>query len=221
MKVLLVVVDSLKRSLLCDYLASEPLLKVVGDAADGEGAVRLAASLVPDVVLMEIQLPRMDGIQATVRMTQEMGGIAPRVIALTRLRSKSHELVKAFEAGAYDFVDERGDLRELVRKIQTVVDRERPNLPDDFGDMYADYKSDRTREKKAARTVHGLSPRQKEILHLLAEGCTNAEIERALFVENQSVRNQVSRILAKLGVQDRTQAALWALKNGFGNKRKR
>ena len=179
-------------------------IEVVGEAADGGQAVAMAAELDPDVILLDLKLPVMDGI-AVLRSLRE-GGCRARVLVLTSAPDRT--LVSlAVQAGAAGFLYKDVDPDALVRAIRSVHDGHTLLAPDAAGSLL--------RSGAAASAVQGigaLTAREREVLAQIADGRSNREIARLLRVSEKTVKTHVSSVLAKLGVADRTQAALLAVR---------
>jgi two-component system, NarL family, response regulator LiaR len=186
------------------FLGLDPELEVVGEAADGEEAVRKAEELKPDVVLMDLLMPKMDGITATATIRRALPDT--EVIALTSVLEDA-SVVAAVRAGAIGYLLKDTQADELCSSIHAAA----------AGQV-------RLAPQAAARLMHEvrtpenpdmLTDREIEVLRLLAQGQANKEIARALHIAEKTVKTHVSNILAKLGVQSRTQAALYALRVGI------
>jgi two-component system, NarL family, response regulator LiaR len=190
------------------FLETQPDIAVVAEAASGEQAVRLAAEHAPDVALMDLIMPGMDGVEATRRLTAR----SPRtnVVVLTSYHDDEH-VFPAIRAGALSYVlKEVGpdELAETVRKAATGEAVLHPRVAARV-----------VRELHGARrdqpnVFHDLSERELEVLKLIAEGLSNAEISGRLFISEKTTKNHVSNILGKLHLADRTQAAVYAWRQG-------
>ena len=193
------------------FLALQDDMEVVADAADGEEAVRAAREHAPDIVLMDLVMPNMDGVEATRRIASERP--ATRVIALTSFL-EDDKVLPAVRAGAAGYLLKDGGPPELVRAIRTVHGGEALLHP---------AVAARVLEEVAApapapappRAEPGLTPREREVLALVARGLANKRIAQELGIAEKTVKIHVSRILHKLGVADRTQAALYAVREGL------
>jgi DNA-binding NarL/FixJ family response regulator len=188
------------RSGLQQLLAGEGDIEVVGAAADGEEAVRLAAEHEPDVVLMDLSMPRVDGIQATRRVGEACP--ACRVVVLTSF-SDRERILQAIDAGAVGYLLKDAEPDELLRGVRAAARGESPLNAKVAGAVLA--------ARSAPRAA--LSTREREVLDLVAEGLPNKLIARRLGISEKTVKAHLTRVFSELGVTDRTQAALWAQRN--------
>jgi DNA-binding NarL/FixJ family response regulator len=179
--------------------------ELVGEAADGEEAVRLAVSLQPDVVVMDIRMPGLNGVEATRQILRDCPSV--RVLMVTMLDDDG-SVFAAMRAGARGYVLKGADHAEIVRAIRAVADGEGIFSPA-IAVRLVDYFARLT--PPVPDLLPGLTLREREILGLLSEGCKNADIAARLSLSAKTVRNNVSNILAKLQVADRTQAAVRVL----------
>jgi DNA-binding NarL/FixJ family response regulator len=193
-------------------LESEPDIEVAGEAATGEQAADSAARLRPDVVLMDIQMPGEDGLQATRRITASPE-LSSRVVILTTFERDDY-VFEALQSGASGFLLKNAPPEELVHAVRVVA----------AGDaLLAPSVTRRIIEQFAARPVRPdltaqletLTQREREVLVLLARGRSNAEVARELFVSEGTVKTHVSSVLAKLGLRDRVQAVVLAYESGL------
>ena len=205
--VLLVDDQALVRGGLRLILEAEPDLEVAGEAADGSEAVGLAAELKPDVVLMDIRMPVLDGIAATTRLLQESP--ESRVVMLTTFDLDEY-VVEAFRAGASGFVLKTAPPLQLVAAVRTIVLGEALLAPVSTRQLI----EQSARRAAPSPLLASLSVRETDVLRLLARGLSNAEIAEELFVEQSTVKTHVANVLAKLGVRDRGQAVVFAFENG-------
>ncbi|RME47226.1 MAG: DNA-binding response regulator [Chloroflexi bacterium] len=190
---------------------AEPDMQVVGQAADGRQAVRLAQSLEPDIVVMDINMPGQDGVEATKAITAENPRIG--VIILTMYRQDQY-VFEAIKAGARAYLLKDADSEELLRAIRAVAQGEALLDPSIAGKMIEEFK----RLQEDALLAQGLTPlteREQDILRLVAQGYDNQEIANQLHLSEKTVRNRLSVIFEKLHVNNRTQAALYALRRGL------
>ena len=186
------------------YLALDPELEVVGEAANGAEALRLAHEQKPDVVLMDLLMPVMDGIAATAAIRRELPDI--EVIALTSVLEDS-AVYGAMRAGAIGYLLKDTEADELSRAIKAAAAGQVQLSPSVAARLL--------REVSAPPLPEPLSERETEVLRELASGKSNKEIAAALVIAEKTVRTHVSNILAKLGVASRTQAALHAVRSGL------
>ena len=191
-------------------LEAEPDLAVVGEAVDGVEATRLAAELVPDVVLMDVRMPRMDGIEATRRITA--AGRA-RVLVLTTFDHDEH-VWDAVVAGASGFLLKDVRPRDLGHAVRTVAAGDSLVAPAVTRRLLAEF-TRRPPPGRRAERLTGLTERELEVLALIARGWSNAEIAAHLVLSGTTVKTHVTRILAKLGLRDRVQAVVVAYESGL------
>ena len=212
--VLVVDDQALLRTAFSSLIDAEDDLEVVGDAADGRHAVELAASLAPDVVVMDVRMPVMDGIEATRRITSDQGPNGARVLILTTFDLDEY-VFEALRAGASGFALKSRPLDELLNAIRTVAAGEGLLAPSVTRRLIAHF-ADQARTP--ARTPPGLAElteREREVLSLVAEGLSNAELAQTLHVSLPTAKTHVSRILTKLGARDRTQLVILAYQSGL------
>ncbi len=208
--VLLVDDQALVRAGLRLILEAETDLQVAGEAADGEQAVRLADELRPDVVLMDIRMPVLDGIGATAQVLRQVPDT--KVVMLTTFDLDEY-VVEAFRAGASGFVLKTAPPAHLVAAVRTIVLGEALLAPASTRQLI----EESVRRAGPSPLAASLSARETEVLRMLARGLSNAEIARALFVEPSTVKTHVANVLAKLGVRDRVQAVVFAFENGIAD----
>ena len=205
--------EALMRSAFCSLIEAQDDLEVVGAAADGRQAADLAASLAPDVVVMDVRMPVMDGIEATRRITRDRDA-GPRVLILTTFDLDEY-VFEALRAGASGFALKSRPPEELLSGIRTVAAGEALLAPSVTRRLIAHF-TDRTRA--TARKPWGLdelTDREREVLVLVARGLSNAELAATLYVTLPTAKTHVSRILTKLGARDRTQLAILAYEAGI------
>jgi len=187
------------------YLGSDPEIEIIGEARDGAEALKLAHQLHPDVVLMDLLMPVMDGIAATSAIRRELPDT--EVVALTSVLEDA-AVVEAIRAGAIGYLLKDTEAHELRRAIKAAAVGQVQLSPQAAARLLREV---RTPEKiKAA-----LTERETEVLRLLAQGLSNKEIAQSLNVGEQTVKTHVSHILEKLAVPSRTQAALYAMRTGL------
>ena len=214
MSVRLVVVDDQQvvRAGFGALLATQPDFAVVGDAPDGAQAVRLCAELAPDVVLMDVRMPVMDGIEATRRITAADPG--PRILVLTTFDLDQH-VYDALLAGASGFLLKDVTAERLFDAVRVVAAGEALLAPSVTRRLIAEFARLRPAPAGPAVQLGALTPRETEVLRLIAQGRSNAEIGRALVIGDETVKTHVGRILAKLGLRDRAQAVVAAYESGL------
>jgi DNA-binding NarL/FixJ family response regulator len=205
--VLLVDDQALVRGGLRLIVEAEPDLQVVGEAADGAEAVALAARLHPEVVLMDVRMPVLDGITATQRLLHRVP--QAKVIMLTTFDLDEYVL-DAFRVGASGFVLKTAPPGQLVAAIRTIVLGEALLAPASTRKLI----ERATRRTTPSPRLASLSARELEVLRLLARGLSNAEIADELVVEPSTIKTHVARLLSKLEVRDRVQAVVFAIQNG-------
>lgn len=188
------------------FLGLDPELEVVGEAANGEEAVRKAAELHPDVVLMDILMPKMDGITATATIRRAQPDT--EVIALTSVLEDA-TVVSAVRAGAIGYLLKDTQADELCGAIHAAAAGQVRLAPQAAARLM--------NEVRTPENPDMLTEREIEVLRLLAQGQANKEIARSLHIAEKTVKTHVSNILAKLGLQSRTQAALYALRVGIAS----
>jgi DNA-binding NarL/FixJ family response regulator len=188
-------------------LNAESDLRVVAEAEDGDQAVAEAARIRPDVVLMDIRMPRLDGIAATRAILEALP--AARVLMLTTFDLDDY-VIDAFRAGASGFLLKTVPPAQLVAAVHTVYESDALLAPASTRRLIEEHSPAPTR----ARELDELTAREREVLRLLARGLTNAEIAETLVVEPSTVKSHVARVLAKLGLRDRVQAVVFAYDHG-------
>lgn len=193
-------------------LATQPDFTVVGSASDGEQAVRICRALHPDVVLMDIRMPGMDGIAATRRLLS--GPQPPRVLILTTFDLDEH-VYDALDAGASGFLLKDPTAERLFDAVRVVAAGEALLAPTVTRRLVAEFARIRGRRREPDAALQTLTTRETEVLRLIAEGLSNPEIAARLVVGEETVKSHVSRILAKLGLRDRTQAVVVAYESGL------
>jgi NarL family two-component system response regulator LiaR len=191
-------------------LATEPDIEVVGEASNGEEAVARSRSLQPDVVLMDLVMPKMDGIEATRRITGQMPAV--RVLVLTSFAA-DEKVFPAIKAGALGYLLKDTGPDELMQAIRQ-VHRGEPSLDPTIARKVL---YELSHPPKQPLTPDPLTERELEVLRLIAQGKSNREIAEQLVIAEMTVRTHVSNILGKLHLASRTQAALYALREGLAS----
>lgn len=188
------------------FLELQPDIAVAGEAADGEQAARLAAELEPDVVLLDLVMPGTDGVTALELMAE--AGVAAKVLVVTSF-GETRTVVPAIRAGARGYVSKEVEPSALAAAIRAVAAGHVLLGPEIAAELLRPVPAD-----AGATGQPQLTAREREVLELIARGRSNREIARALTVSEKTVKTHVSNVLMKLGVADRTQAALWAVRHG-------
>ena len=205
-RILLVDDHSVVRQGLRMFLALDPDLEVIGEATDGAEAVRMARELQPDVVLMDMLMPVMDGVAATAAIRRELPDT--EVIALTSVL-EDDKVVGAVRAGAIGYLLKDTEADELRRAIKAAADGQVQLSPKAAARLM--------REVRAPDSPEALTERETDVLRLLAQGKSNKEIAHLLSLSEKTVKTHVSNILSKLNVPSRTQAALYAVRIGLAS----
>ena len=210
----LLVVDDQQvvRAALAALLATQADFTVVGLAADGQEAVRQSRSLRPDVVLMDVRMPVMDGIEATREIVRESDEHGPRIVMLTTFDLDEH-VYDALSAGASGFLLKDVAAEELFAAVRVVAAGEALLTPALTRRLISEFARLRAQPRQAI--LAALTPREIEVLRLLAEGLSNPEIATRLIVGEETVKTHVSRVLNKLALRDRTQAVVLAYETGL------
>ncbi|MEV4104915.1 response regulator transcription factor [Nonomuraea sp. NPDC049649] len=191
-----------------ELLDTQPDFEVVGTAADGAEAVRVCGEVSPDVVLMDVRMPRMDGIEATRRLA----GAGPRVLILTTFDLDEY-VYDALRAGASGFLLKDVTAERLFDAVRVVAAGEALLAPAVTRRLISEFA--RLRPAAEPASIAALTPRETQVLRLIAEGLSNPEIAARLTVTEETVKTHVSRVLAKLGLRDRTQAVVAAYESGL------
>jgi DNA-binding NarL/FixJ family response regulator len=201
------------REAFAELLNTQPDFTVVGTAADGTSAVRICKQLHPDVVLMDVRMPGMDGIEAT-RQLAGLRPSAPRVLILTTFDLDEY-VYDALAAGASGFLLKDGMAERLFDAVRVIAAGEALLAPAVTHRLIAEFVTQRRANQPLPRSLHLLTRRETEVLQLVAEGLSNVEIANRLVITEETVKTHVSRLLNKLGLRDRTQAVIVAYESGL------
>jgi DNA-binding NarL/FixJ family response regulator len=209
-RVLLVDDDDLMRAGLRSVLSSDDGIEVVGEAGDGRAALDEIRKLRPDLVLMDIRMPDLDGISAT----REVLAAEPeiKVVVLTTFEEDDY-IFEALSAGASGFLLKRTKPEELIAAIHTVADGDSLLSPS-VTRRVIDRMAGQPAASLSGARLDALTPREREVLELVGRGLSNQEIAEAFFIEESTVKTHVKRILMKLGLRDRVQAVILAYETG-------
>jgi DNA-binding NarL/FixJ family response regulator len=212
LRVVIVDDDDLMRAGLRAVLSSDDGVQVVGDAANGRQAVECTRRLRPDVVLMDVRMPTMDGIAAT----REIVAAVPqsRILILTTFEDDDY-VFGALSAGASGFLLKRTQPEQLIAAIGTIAAGESLLSPSVTRTVIQRMAQQPVPDRAAGRRLRDLTPRERDVLELVARGLSNGEIAGALVVEESTVKTHMKRILAKLGLRDRVQAVILAYETGL------
>lgn len=193
------------------YLSAQPDIEVVGEAENGEKAVKLALELRPDIILMDLVMDGMDGIQATKEIIERWPDA--KIIIVTSFLDDD-KVYPALEAGATSYILKTSKASEIAEAIRKTFDGQTILEPEVTNKMMA-----KMRSKNESLPHEELTPREREVLLLMAEGKSNQEIADELFIALKTVKVHVSNILSKLDVEDRTQAVIYAFKHSLVKKK--
>jgi DNA-binding NarL/FixJ family response regulator len=200
------------RSGFTTLLNSEPDIEVIGEAVNGQEAITRAIQLRPDVILMDVRMPVLDGLQATRQITAMDG--APRVLVLTTFDLDDY-VYQALRWGASGFLLKDASARELAEAVRVVAAGDALLSPSVTRRLIAEFARMGAPRGPSRKALKDLTERETEVLALVAQGLSNAEIAGRLVVAEQTVKTHVSRVLMKLGLRDRTQAVVLAYETGL------
>ncbi|MCT2593806.1 response regulator transcription factor [Streptomyces sp. N2-109] len=211
--------ERLVRTALRAILGAESDMTVVGEAATGTEAVSVVREARPDLVLMDVRMPEIDGIRATELLLESMGADAPRIVVVTTFENDSY-VYDALRVGASGFLLKRAAAEELVQAVRLVAHSDSLLFPSAVRGLAARYAPERGAPAGDGREEAGslrsrLTEREAEVLRLMTEGLTNAEIAARMAVGPATVKSHVASVLAKLAARDRTQAVITAYERGF------
>lgn len=194
-------------------LDAQPDIDVVGEAADGEEALRRVAALTPDVVLMDIRMPVLDGLAATRRITADDGLAGVRVVMLTTFELDEY-VFEAIRSGASGFLVKDTEPEELLRAVRAAVAGDALLSPGVTRRLIAEFAA-RSKEPGRRRMLERLTEREREVMALVGIGLSNEEIARRLVVSPLTAKTHVSRAMVKLGARDRAQLVVLAYESGL------
>lgn len=195
-------------------LGSQPDIEIVGEAATGAEALARAAELQPDVICMDVQMPDMDGLEATRRIVAD-DAVASAVLILTTF-DRDDYLFEALRAGASGFLLKNSTPEQLIDAVRVVAAGDAllsPGVTRRVIERFGTHADAAEHPAASPAGLETLTDREAEVLQLVAQGLSNAEIARSLFVGEATVKSHVSKVLQKLGLRDRIQAVVWAYEN--------
>jgi DNA-binding NarL/FixJ family response regulator len=205
---------------LAALLSSDPGIEVIGQAGNGREAVEMARRLDPDVVVMDIRMPEMDGLAATAELAgapdpdADPAGARPKVLMLTTFDLDEY-VYEALGAGASGFLLKDASAADLVNGVRVVAAGDALLAPSITRRLIGDFARRRRHQRPSPKATAGLTPRELDVLRLMARGLSNAEIAAELVLAEQTVKTHVGHVLTKLGLRDRTQAVVYAYENGL------
>lgn len=188
-------------------------IQVIGEAADGAAAVKEVARLTPDVVLMDVRMPEVNGLEATATIMSSPSPTRPHVLMLTTFDIDDY-VYEALRIGASGFMLKDAPADELARAVRVVAQGDSLLAPSITKRLIAEATQRRGNVPRESRLLDDLTAREREVLELIAHGLSNNEIAQRLFVAEQTVKTHVSRVLTKLGLRDRAQAVVFAYEHG-------
>ncbi|MFI6518835.1 response regulator [Spirillospora sp. NPDC050679] len=212
-KVAIVDDQTIVRAGFAALLGAQPDITVVGEGGDGHDAVRLAERHRPDVVVMDIRMPGMDGIEATRRILARPGADGVRVLVLTTFDVDEY-VYEALSVGASGFLLKDATADELVSAVRVVARGDSLLAPQVTGRLIREFTKQRRSRPQAPAELATLTARETEVLVLIAGGLSNGEIARRLVVSEHTVKTHVARVFTKLGLRDRAQAVMLAYESG-------
>jgi DNA-binding NarL/FixJ family response regulator len=214
-RVLIVDDQAMVREGFAALLSAQPDIVVVGDAGNGADAVTASRQYRPDVVLMDVRMPVLDGVAATERILSGAPGTSrPRILVLTTFDLDDY-VFGALRAGASGFILKDAPVAELVHAVRVVAAGDALLAPSVTRRLIADYAGRGRPDPRRAAALRELTPRETDVLRLIAHGRSNQEIAEDLVLAEQTVKTHVSRVLAKLALRDRAQAVVFAYESGL------
>lgn len=214
MRLLLVDDQQLMLQAMRVFIENEEDLEVVGEASDGIVAIQQAKALQPDVVVMDLQMPRMDGVEATKQLLATVPDV--KVVAVTAFYSQDY-VIPALKAGASGYLVKDSSPAEIIAGIRAAVAGEfvvSPQVTEILVQSVVDHPGADPRESSSAEEL-GLTDREMDVVRLLCEGCSNREIAQQLHLAEPTVKTHIGRIMTKLGVRDRVQIVIAAYRLGL------
>lgn len=205
---------------LAALLSSDPEIEVVGQAGNGREAVEMGRALDPDVIVMDIRMPEMDGLAATAELVGEPARDAdpaearPKVLVLTTFDLDEY-VYEALGAGASGFLLKDASAADLVNGVRIVAAGDALLAPSITRRLIGDFARRRRHQRPSPQATAGLTPRELDVLRLMARGLSNAEIAAELVLAEQTIKTHVGHVLTKLALRDRTQAVVYAYENGL------
>ncbi|MBL1117715.1 MULTISPECIES: response regulator [Streptomyces] len=217
-KVIIVDDQAMVRAGFAALLAAQSDIDVVGEAPDGREGVEVSRRSHPDVVLMDVRMPEMDGLEAARRLLDPPRGVThrPKVLMLTTFDVDDY-VYEALRAGASGFLLKDAPPADLISAVRVVAAGEALLAPSVTRRLIADFARQRPAPRRDGPALRrsGLTPRETEVLELIARGLSNQEIAESLVLAEQTVKTHIGRVLAKLGLRDRAQAVIFAYESGL------
>jgi DNA-binding NarL/FixJ family response regulator len=211
-RVLIVDDDDLMRAGLKAVLSSDDSIDVIGEAGDGRSAIQQARAGRPDVVLMDVRMPDLDGISAT----RKLLAVSPEMkVAILTTFERDEYIFGALSAGASGFLLKRTKPEELIAAIHTLAAGDSLLSPSVTRTVIERMAGQPVAPSESSKRLDELTPREREVLELIGRGLSNGEIANAFFIEESTVKTHVKRILMKLGLRDRVQAVIFAYESGL------
>ncbi|WP_338696138.1 response regulator transcription factor [Streptomyces sp. Q6] len=219
MTIRVIIVDdqSMVRAGFAALLSAQSDIDVVGEAPDGKQGVEVSRSTHPDVVLMDVRMPEMDGLAATQELLNPPPGVShrPKVLMLTTFDVDDY-VYAALRAGASGFLLKDAPPADLIAAVRVVAAGEALLAPTVTKRLIADFtQAQPVRRKEHSPKLKSLTPRELEVLELIARGLSNQEIAQKLVLAEQTVKTHIGRVLAKIGLRDRAQAVIFAYESGL------